>query len=48
MTERQIKEMIIDKADVIAKSLYKGNDCEIRKSKDGVSVSEFRRRVIAK
>lgn len=48
MTERQLKILVIEKADMIAKSLHKGNDCEIRKSANGISVSEFRRKVIAK
>lgn len=48
MTESQIKTAIVNNAEIIAKAIHKGNDCEIRKSANGISVSEFRRKVIAK
>lgn len=46
--ERQIKMSIIENAELIAKSLAKGKDVELRKSVNGVTVAEVSKKVIAK
>lgn len=46
MTEREIKEKIIERAEQISKILKKGKDCELRKSPDGVVVIEVDKKVI--
>lgn len=48
LNERQIKMQIIEKADVIAKSLARGKDLAIKKSANGVTVEEINRKVISK
>ncbi len=39
---------IISKAEIIAKSLDKGKDVELRKSSNGVSVAEVNKKVVVK
>ena len=39
---------IISKAEIIAKSLDEGNDVELRKSSNGVSVAEVNKKVVVK
>ena len=48
MTEQQMKEKIIEKADVMAKALLHGKDIELRKSMGGVSVAEVSKKVVAR
>lgn len=48
MSEREIKLAIIENADTMAKSLAKGKDLEVRKSQNGISVSENSKKVIVK
>lgn len=47
-TERQIKLAIIEQAETMAKSLQKGMDLEVRKTQNGVSIAEVRKRVVHK
>lgn len=44
----KIKLSIIQNADLMAKSLSKGKDLEIRKSQNGVSVAEVDKKVVVK
>lgn len=44
--ERLIKMSIIENAELIAKSLAKGKDVELRKSVNGVSVAEVEKKVV--
>ena len=46
MDEKQIVQTLQDKAKDIAKILHKGNDVELRKTKDGVKVVEVSKTVI--
>lgn len=48
MSEKEIAKKVIEKADTIAKSIYRGKDVEIRKSANGVSIAEVSKRVVAK
>lgn len=48
MSEREIKIRIEELAEIIAEILCKGKDCEIRKSKDGVTVAEVSKTVKAR
>lgn len=45
MSEREIKLKIIEHAEIMAKSLAKGKDLEIRKSASGVSIAEVEKKV---
>ena len=47
-TDRKIADIIRDNAEMIAKSLEKGRDIEIRKTKTGISVTEVKKTVIAR
>lgn len=48
MTEENIKLTLIAKAEVIAKALHKGCDVEIRKSANGITVAEVKKKVVAR
>lgn len=48
MTEQQIKLSVIENADIIAKTIHRGKDVEIRKSSNGVSVAEVTKKVVAR
>jgi hypothetical protein len=48
LNERQIKLQIIEKAELIAKSLARGKEIEIKKLANGVTVEEINRKVISK
>lgn len=48
MTDQQVKQKIIEKADVIAKAINRGKDIEIRKSVGGISVTEVSKKVISR
>lgn len=48
MSEREIKIRIEELAGIIAEILCKGKDCEIRKSKDGVTVAEIGKKVVVR
>lgn len=48
MTEREIAMKIIENSALIAKIIKNGKDCEIRKSKDGISIAEVTKRVVVK
>lgn len=48
MSEREIKIRIEELAGIIAEILCKGKDCEIRKSKDGVTVAEVSKKVVVR
>lgn len=48
MSEKEIVKKVIEQADTIAKSIYRGKDVEIRKSANGVSVAEISKRVVSK
>ena len=43
MNERQIRMMLVEKADIIAKLLAGKSDVEIRNAKNGISVHEVKR-----
>lgn len=45
-TERELKLLIIEKAEKMANILSKGNDCEIRTSPKGISVLRIKKEVI--
>lgn len=46
MSERELKMKIIESAEIIAKTLSKGKDCEIRKSANGISIAEIGKKVV--
>nr|DAT64368.1 MAG TPA: hypothetical protein [Caudoviricetes sp.] len=48
MLNEKLKADIIMKAEIIAKSLDKGKDVELRKSSNGVSVAEVSKKVVVK
>lgn len=48
MSERELKVLVENQSEIIAKILKNGNDCEIRKLKDGISVVEVRKKVVSK
>ena len=48
MTEQQIKQKIIEKAEIIAKAIGHGKDIEIRKSACGITIAEVSKKVIAR
>jgi hypothetical protein len=48
MTEKELKDKIIDKAEIIANGLHKGKDIEVRKSASGISVAEISKKVVSK
>lgn len=49
MVEKEIKNQIIEKADIIAKILLKGKkDVEIRKSASGISIAEVQKKVVVR
>lgn len=43
-----LEEEIKSKAEIIAKSLEKGKDVEIRRSKDGITIAELGKKVISR
>lgn len=48
MDEKKIKTEIIDKIDAVTKALKSGKDVELRKTANGVSVTEVSKRVVAR
>lgn len=46
LSERELKMKIIENAEIIAKALSKGKDCEIRKSASGISIAEVGKKVV--
>lgn len=46
MSEREIKIKLIDNAETMAHSLFRGKDLEIRKSATGISIAEVSKKVI--
>ena len=46
LSERELKMKIIESAEIIAKTLSKGKDCEIRKSASGISIAEVGKKVV--
>jgi hypothetical protein len=44
----ELTEQIKQNAEKIAEILAKGHDCEIRKSKNGISVAEISKRVVVR
>ena len=48
MTEDKITAEIARKADIIAKSLKSGKDVEIRKTANGISVTEIKKTVVSR
>lgn len=48
MSERELKLRIIEKASEMARILYKGNDCELRTSPNGVAVIKVKKEVVSK
>ncbi len=47
-TERELKVLISEKSEEIAKILYKGKDCELRTSPNGIVVIAVKKEVVAK
>lgn len=47
-TERELKMLIIEKAEYMAKVLHKGLDCELRTSPSGITVISNKKEVVAK
>lgn len=48
MSEREMRIKLEDKIPDIIRILLKGKDCEIRKSKDGVSIAEISKKIVAR
>ena len=48
MTEQQIKQIVIEKAEIIAKAISHGKDVEIRKSSSGISVAQISKKVVCR
>lgn len=48
MSQRELKMLIIEKAEQISEVLFKGKDCEIRTSPNGVAVIEVQKKVVSK
>jgi hypothetical protein len=48
MNEREIKLKIIEYAEEIAKVLSEGADCEIRITRDGVTVARVKKKVVVR
>ena len=48
MDENKIKADIIAKIDAVTKALKQGKDVELRKTANGVSVTEINKRVVAR
>lgn len=46
MTEKELKLKVIENADSIAKVLRNGADVELRKTANGVSVAEVKKRIV--
>ena len=46
MTQQEIEQRIAERAAEIADIILHGKDCEIRKSKDGISIAEISKKVI--
>ena len=44
----ELKQEIVNKAQIICDLLKKGSDVEIRRSKDGVTVAEVKKKVVAR
>ena len=42
----EIRQKVIERADIIAEVISKGKDVEIRKSKDGISIAAVTKKVI--
>lgn len=47
-TERELKMLISERVEEIAKVLHMGRDCEIRTSPSGISVIAVKKEVVAK
>lgn len=48
MNEDKIKADIINKIDAVVKALKQGKDVELRKTANGISVTEINKRVVAR
>lgn len=46
--EKQIRQSLNENIEIMAKSLARGKDLEIRKSQNGVTVAEVDKKVIAR
>lgn len=46
MTQQEVEQRIAERAAQIADIILRGKDCEIRKSKDGISVAEIKKTVV--
>lgn len=46
--EKQIRQSLNENIEVMAKSLAKGKDLEIRKSQNGVTVAEVDKKVVVR
>lgn len=48
MDENKIKSDIISKIDAVVRSLKQGKDVELRKTANGISVTEINKKVVAR
>ncbi len=48
MIRQEVKQRIAERAAEIADIILRGKDCEIRKSKDGISVAEISKKVVSR
>lgn len=48
MTEKELKTAVINNADHVVKALRNGNDVEIRRTSNGISVTEVKKKVLTR
>lgn len=48
MNQREIKVLVEKASEKIAKSLYQGKDCELRKITNGISITEVSKKMVSK
>ena len=48
MSEEKVKKEIVDKIDAIAKAILHGKDVELRKTANGISVTEISKKLVAR
>lgn len=48
LNEREIKVLVEKASEEIAKSLYQGKDCELRKITNGISITEVSKKMVSK
>lgn len=48
VNQREIKVLVEKASEEIAKSLYQGKDCELRKITNGISITEVSKKMVSK